>query len=254
MSKPIKIASIYPIESRVERRIYQGDFKIPAVERDAPPFILEIKDHYQYEPQPYFTGTVNGKQRMERKIVEAFEIANDIIGTLTQSHPDASPECHPGIWIVRETVPLSQDNGLPILDAENKPTFRDMTEAEKKKAWDEDLAANIEYQKAWGEKAIQKGNMMAVNPKEIPFIPPYCKILAVYYGQSPAWLNRITEGNIKSCRWCRKNIDRDAVVCPECGKTVDFERYAQMEAELKAQIERASKGVVTPPVKPVHAA
>src|SRR5581483_1284844 len=115
-SMTVRIASIYPIEMRVQRAIYQGDFKFPAVPHDAAPFILEVKDHYQYEPQPYFTGTLNGRQRQERKLVAAEEIANDIIRELTQKHPDAAPDCHPGIWIVHERIPLHDELSKPMLD------------------------------------------------------------------------------------------------------------------------------------------
>lgn len=245
----VRIATIYPIAMRVQRPIYQGDFKFPAVPFGAEPFILEIKDHYEWNDRPFFEGTVNGRLRRRRDVIAADEIANDIIRELTQSHPDAAPGCHPGIWIVRERVPLHDEKGLPILDADAKASFREMSEAEKKAAWAEDLEANRQAQAAWGERAIQKGNIMAQEPKAVPFIPDYCKEMAKYYGQSPKWLNRITEGNTKKCQWCAQIIDRESIICPECGKTVDFKRYAQLEAELKATIDSTPKAPVTPPIK-----
>jgi hypothetical protein len=246
----VKIASIYPRPLHATRAIYAGTFNIPAVPLNAKPAILEIKDHYQFEPQPIFMGTgPNGKPLMKRDIITAMEIATDILREWTKDPLGCNEGCRPGVWLVRELVYLYQADGRPELDADNKPAYREATEAEKKAMWDEDLAASVAAQAAYGEYCVMHGNIMAEDPKKIPFIPDLYRDMAKYYGQSPKWLNRISDANTKGCQWCRQIIAADAVVCPNCSKIVDAVKYAQMEKEQAETTARVAKGIPTPPVK-----
>jgi hypothetical protein len=245
--RTVRIASLYPIAQRAQRPLYGGDFNLTAVKRGDQPAILDIKDHFQFEPQPYFTGLINGKQRKERKLVLAIEIAQCLLREWTIDNTMWNPECHPGIWIVRDTIALVDANsGVPELDGDGKPAVRDATEAEKKAMWDEDHERASRAQATWVEAAVTHGNIMAENPKAISFIPKPYKVLAVAYGYTPKWLNRSAHANTKPCPWCQEQVPTTVIYCPKCTRCVDPQRAATVQAEQDAIINRHGKGVMSP--------
>lgn len=250
MSRAVKIASVYPIALHADRNIYMGTFDMPGVPLGAKPEILEIRDHYQFEPLPMFYGTgPGGRQKQDRKTILAIEIAQDLIKAWTRDPLGCNENSHPGVWIVRDVVYLFDDNGRPQLDADNQPAYREATDAERKTMWAEDEERSRAAQNNYIEYCIIAGNVMAEEPKKIPFIPQFYRTLAKYAGQSPKWLNRIADANTKGCQWCAQVIPSVAVVCPNCGKVVDIQRHAQMEKEQQEAAARINKGVPTPPVK-----
>lgn len=234
------IASIYYEDLSAERSIYGGRWKVSAIQKGAAPFLLEVKDHYQMETEPWFRGSFGGKQLQVKKLVAGQEIAVDLLTQWTGSHPDCTPDCSPGLWIVRDVIYLSDENGKPILDGDGKQQFRPATAEEASRMFAEDLAAAVRRQAAWGEKAIQKGDMMAEDPKRVQFIPDYCKASATYYGRDRAWLRALTDGDIKTCQFCAKVIASNVVKCPHCTEVVDPVRYAALKAQGAAAVQSAA--------------
>lgn len=234
------IASIYPIALTAKRPLYAGDFHIPAVQRGDKPSLLEVKDHYQIETEPWFKGTTGaGRQKQSRITIAGEEIARDIIAEWTENHPDAGPDCHPGVWIVRDSIPLFEEkNGrqVPLADADGKQAFRSATKEERDQMFAEDLKRIEEVQANWGEKAFLKGNLMADDPKKIPWIPEYCKTMAKHYGHSPAWLNRASDSNVKVCPACRKQIAAQAWKCGFCQEIVDPQAAAKHRQNVKQAV------------------
>ncbi len=237
------------------RPLYRGNFTLPAVAKGDKPFILTILDHNQWEPQPFFTGTLaGGRQRQQRIIIDAMEIADCLLREWTVSIPGTTQDCRPGIWIVRDRVYLFNEDGTPQRDADGKTMFREANDAEQKAMWSEDSAAALEAQANFGNQCVQSGSIMAEEPKRVPYIPQYFKALATYYGLTPKWVNRVTDSNVRACGWCTEQIPSAAIVCPKCSKVVDFARYAEMEAAQQAAVARVNKGVVNPPVQKQNAA
>lgn len=248
--RKVRLASIFPRALHLERPLYMGVFDMPAVPLGAKPFIYEIKNHYQIEPMPLFYGTgANGRAKQRRDTIEALDIAHDLLLHWTKAPLGCNDFSRPGVWLVRDVVYLTDGQGRPELDADGKPAYRDATDEEQKAMWAEDVASNTAAQAAYGEYCIMNGNVMAEDPKKIPFIPDLYRDMAKYYGQSPKWLNRISDANTKACQWCSQVIPNVAVVCPNCSKTVDAVRYAHMEKDQLAAVANVAKGVVAPPVK-----
>jgi hypothetical protein len=230
------IASIYYFKAQtIERPLYAGKFSLQPVKKGDAPFLLTIKDHQQIETLPYFKGTTSaGRQRQERIQVTGEEIANDLILHWTTQHPDATPECRPGIWIVRETVALTDEHGKPVNDADGLQSTRPATQQEKDIMFAEDLESNTECQANWAQKGFDRGNMMADDPKKVPFISDLYRESAKYLGVTPTWLRKNAEIDTKMCPLCTKVIAAAAIKCPNCAEIIDAARYSAHQAALRA--------------------
>jgi hypothetical protein len=217
-----KIASIYPIEMKAQRTLYSGDFVLPAYDRDkGTPVVIQIKDHVQYEQMPFFYAAQGAKRNpMARHLITAIEIANDIVKEWTLHVMGQNPQSHPGIWVVRDTVPLFDDDGKPIMSAMGPQEHRPATPQECEAMFEEDRAEAEAAQREWGEFCIQMGDIMSQKPEAIPWIPHYAKTLCRYYGRDKKWTRKQTEADVKNCPSCRSLIDVLAVVCPQCGRDV----------------------------------
>ena len=145
------------------------------------------------------------------------------------------------MWIVRDIIPLWDDAGKALIDADNKQQHRDATAEEKSAMFSEDLAAAIARQDAWVEMCVQKGDIMDEDIKKRQFIPEYCKAAALYRGDDRKWLHVRKASDIVSCPWCRKSVDSEAIVCSECGRVVNPTREALMNTQQKLAAEIAVK-------------
>jgi hypothetical protein len=243
------IASIYYMPLTARRPLYQGNFDIPAVARGERPFLLPVRDHYQWETLPWSFGYANGRQRQERRTILGEHIAADLLREWTASHPKMNPQCGPGVWIVRDCVYLFDPEGKPIMDAEGKQAFRPATNEEREKMFEEDLRSAIERQSAWAEVCIREGDAMADDLKKIPFIPEYCRQACHYYGRDRKWLHELKDGDVKTCVFCTKVIAANAIKCPHCSEVVDFEAYAKLLNQRKAAENAVAKNVIRPPLE-----
>lgn len=236
-----KIASIYYYKSaRITRDAYNGVFELQVVPKGAPPFILEVRDHYQMVESTFGAPKgIDGRPRRTRETITGEAIAADLISHWTSGQHlgpvlgGSNPQCRPGIWIVRDTVPLCGEDGQPIVNADGAQEFRAATKEECDQMFKEDLRENEAVQRTWGQKQIDLGQGMSDDPKKIPWIPEFCRIAAVYYGHNPFWLSRPADADVKQCPVCSKSISVRALKCPFCTEVVDPKAYALHRAEVK---------------------
>jgi hypothetical protein len=237
----------------VERPLYQGKFSLPVVKRGESPAFLTIKDHYQVENLPYFAGTGNnGKPIQTRTTITGEQIAADCLAHWTAHHPEMSPQCGPGIWMVRDLIPIMGDNGVQLKD-ENGPVTRPATPDEKAQLFAEDLAAAQMRQDAWAEKAVTAGDIASDNPKAIAWIAQFCKDSVDYLGMERDWRKGLRAGDVKPCPVCTKSVSARALKCPHCQEIIDTEGHAnflvrQEEATSAAKARIKSGRVLPPPV------
>jgi hypothetical protein len=233
------IASIDFIAHHAERPKYGGIFDIPAVPKGAKPFLLAVPDHTEMEKQPHIVG---GHQ-IPRQILGE-EIAACVVNEWAANGLGMSPECGPGIWVVRDTIPLTNEHGELQVDPFTKRALhRPATDEEKAAMWAEDLAFNIARQERWGEYLIGQGDVLDADPnkKMAILISPAMRAAATYYGRSVKWLDRkIRANDRKQCPFCLTDIPSAMVKCSSCGEVVDRQRYAEL----------TGKAPMTPPLKP----
>ena len=147
------VATIHFHERVVDRKQFQfGTFTLPAVPLGDAPVVIAIPDKIQIDRGP-FKDSMRGNQRSVVKFPETGQvIAHDIVKECTASGLGMTEGCHPGTWVVRESMPLlyEQDvfeNGRLIAaqgthqkDAEGGALWRPATDEEKAVMWAEDLA------------------------------------------------------------------------------------------------------------------
>jgi hypothetical protein len=151
-----------------------------------------------------------------------------------------NPQCHPGIWVVRERVPRLKRDGMPELDADKVALWDMASEAERKQMWEEDLSANRIADAAYAEVVIQKADQDAEDPRKIPFIAEKTKAAAKHYGIERDWLRPIADSDMKRCPYCDALLSAYVAVCKVCHNVVDAERYAALEAKKQMVLKRVS--------------
>lgn len=236
-----KLASTYFAEVKADRDIYGGYYSIPAVPKGAAPAILIVEDKVQsWQMSEMF------KRQVRRDLIAGEEIADDILKQWTENAVGMTTACHPGIWIVRDSIAITKADGSQELDQMGRPTFRSATAEEKAAMWDEDLAAAKTADANWAEYLIQKGDMMADDPRQVQFIPQLCKLAARHYGRDREWLHALKDSDVKTCQYCTKMVSSAAVKCPFCQEVIDFVKYAELERKKQAVLKSAQ--TVTPPI------
>lgn len=84
----------------------------------------------------------------------------------------------------------------------------------------------------------------------------------VQYKRASIWLGYMSDPWVQtpkvttfvSCPWCRKDIDSEAAVCPECNKIANFDKYKELEAaqeQMMASLQKAKAATPPPPPTPV---
>ena len=237
MSK--QIASVNFSEVAAARPLYGGYYKIPAVKKGAEPNLLTIEDKIQRSQEP---GPDGKTRQLVRYMVTAREIAADILMEWTASSVGQTPDCHPGIWIVRDELPELNADGSPVFDADHKAVWRPATAKEKNEMWLEDLEANRIFTANWAEWLIRQGDVLAEDPKQWVLISKLMRAAAVAYGKERPWLQELKDSDIKHCQWCTKAIAIQSVICPNCQQIVDPERYARMKAAQDSLVSEVGKG------------
>ncbi len=222
------VASIFFDDTRVDRAIYGGQFVLPAVPRGAQPFILAITDHIQMEDLPF----ISGGGRIPRVILGE-HIAADVVEHVAMLGRGMSVECGPGVWVVRDQVPMVDQDGAWIIDAENKPQNRMATEQEKQAMFSEDHAFAHRRQAAYCDLLVGQGDVYASNPKEHILITQRMKKACVYAQRERDWLTDLKDGDVRLCPYCMKSIDARAIKCPNCSEVVDVVKHAEMVARRK---------------------
>jgi hypothetical protein len=229
-----KVASIFFAPVRAER-MYGGPYELPAVPLGAEPAILTITDRPQFEQGPYQLGS-NGKRARRRYHVLGEVIARCIVAEWSQNGVGMTPQCRPGIWVVREQLPLLNENGTPQLDADGIALWRMASDEEREAMWAEDFAAAKKADRSYANMLFIQANGMADDPRLIPYIAPNARIAAKHYGLEAEWLKEEAALHVKQCPYCTKVIPAKAIKCPKCTEVVDVPGYARLEAEKKAYL------------------
>ena len=224
------VARIFFDECIVERPIYGGFFRLPAVPRESPPFLILIHDHTQWEPQPFISG---GKSIP--RLVMGEHIARDIYEHTATMGMGMSVDCGPGIWVVRDSVPWVNEENI------EQPSWRPASDEEKQEMFNEDLTNAILRQQRYGQFLISQGDGYDKNPKERILITNRMRAAVRYYDREREWLQTMKDGDLKLCAYCMKSIDARAIKCPSCNEIVDAAKHAVMLAQRK-RLEKEAIG------------
>jgi hypothetical protein len=233
------IASIYFAPVKAERN-YGGPYEMPAVPPGAEPALLPVQDRVQIEEGPYQLGH-GGRRAKNRHLVSGESIARDLVNEWTGNGLGMTPQCRPGIWVVRDRIPLLQDNGMPALDADGLGTWRPASEEERAAMWLEDLTAARAADHAYANMLFLQANAKAEDPRLIPYIPANAKLAARQYGMTAEWLKENAALNVRPCPFCTKIISSAAIKCPQCSEIVNVDAYVALEAQRAAAIKAATK-------------
>lgn len=242
-----RVASIHFSPVHADRSNYGGMYDIGIVPLGAAPEILIIEDKVQRDEGPISTGPGGGRRAQLRYHVDAYEIAADIVALWSASGLGMTPQRHPGIWLVRDRLPLTtkddKGNEQFVMDGFGKQVFRSASPEEQRVMWAEDLALNQRADRAYAEWCYVDGNRIAADARNIQFIPENYKRAARHYGLQAEWLKEGAALAVAPCPRCTKIISQNAIICPSCNEPVDLHRYAMWEAEKAAAILDAKKNM-----------
>lgn len=236
-----KVASIFWMPKTIDRSASSGTWHLEAVAKDAAPFILNVPDKVQRDQGPYSTSSSGRTRQSLRYDVWGHLIAADIVNECSQTGLMMNPTCHPGIWVVRERLPIIKADGSPEVDDDGHALWREATEAEAKAMWDEDLAANRLAQANYALALWNYWNgRVEADKRVIGAVPVLVKDAAKVYGFSAVWLtDPASFTHIKKCPICAVALDPTAIVCPN-NHVVDFAAYAAYEAKKNAALSVAT--------------
>lgn len=243
---PARVASIHYAPVKADRSIYGGMYALPAVPLAADPAIIVIQTLIQKDEGPVSTGPGHGQRQQLRYPVEAFDIAQCIVREWTQMGMGMTPQCHPGIWVVRDRFPIFEKDekgqDRMVRDAYGLQAFKPATPLEEAQMFEEDLAMAREADRAYADWCYLDGNRWAYDVRLVPFIPKHYKLAcAQYMAELPNWAKDGAAKNIAPCPNCGKPIFRNLIVCPDCHNPVDLARYAQLKAAEAMAIARATE-------------
>ncbi len=236
------VATIYFRQCHLERTLYGGVFDAPAVAKGDKPFLLEVRDHNQLERLPHIVG---GGQ-FPRTILGQ-DIAVDIKKHWSEGALGMTPECRPGVWVVRDVVVIADETGTPLKDAFGSVQTRPATPEEKETMWQEDLAENTMAQARWADYLVSRADTLFADPNPAMriLIDPTMRTAAKYRGREREWLDEARDLDAKNCQFCLKSLPIKAIKCMYCGEIVDREGYSKMSQ----QGSPVAKQPLPPPVQ-----
>lgn len=255
------VASVhfYPVKAK---RNYRGaSYEIPAVPLNAEPAVIQTHSLIQRDWGPIMTGT--NKRQERRDPVLADEIARCLVNEWTVLGVKMTPDCRPGIWTVRERLPVIQSEQKIVdgnmitfeermmLDGENKQLFRDATDAERKAMWDEDLASARAADRSYAEFCWNDGNRIWDRDKHTQLIPPMYRAAAKQYGLNADWLKEAASSEALPCPRCGTLGSKFTFICAKCLQPTNLEKWAAFEAEKAAAMAEASRPTRRPLPPPV---
>lgn len=249
------VASIYFHPVTAHRHYRGSTYALPAVPLNGEPAILTCDDLMQYDDGPYNSGP--GGQQREKKQWPVYgeEIARDVVGEWTTTGLGMNPDCHPGIWVVRDRLPVMkiEKNGevVPETDFQGKQVFRPATPDEKATMWAEDLLENRRADRAYAEACWLKAEALAADPKTRQFISNVYKSAARQYGMPGQWVKEAAALESRQCGACGTVNPAENFVCQKCTQPIDLARWAQWTTEKDAALRDAKKAgpsqVLQPP-------
>ncbi len=224
------VASIYFEARHLERTLYGGVFDAPAVPKGGKPFLLEVRDHNQLERLPYIVG---GGQFP--RTISGQSIAEDIRKHWSEGALGMTPECRPGIWVVRDVIVIADETGTPLKDAFGAVQTRPATPEEKEAMWQADLAENSMAQARWADHLIGQADTLDADPNPAMklLISNLMRNACKYRGRERGWLQELKDADSKTCQFCYKSLDIRASVCQYCGRVVDQAAHDKEAAKMK---------------------
>lgn len=199
--------------------------------------------------------------------VLAREIARDIVGEwsgVTIVGRGMTTNCHPGVWVVRDTVPVTErrlienPDGQKVIredllkDASGAITFREANATEFATMWDEDLRSNREADRHYAEWCWVDGNRISNDNKFNQLIPANYRLAAKHYDLEASWLKEAAAADSRSCPNCGRPGSKHTFVCGYCQQPTDLARWAAWQAEKDAALRDAKQtgGKLPPPAAP----
>jgi hypothetical protein len=202
---------------------------------------LPVTDRLQIEQGPVSLG-MGGRRSERQHLVLGEVIARDIVGEWTEHGVGMTPQCRPGIWVVRDRVPvINEETGAAAIAANGVALWRPATEEERLAMWMEDLQAARMADQAYASALFMQANAMAENPKLIPLIPKNAKLAAKQYGLTAEWLKENAALNVRPCPYCTQIIPGSAIKCPKCAEVVNVEAYVALEAQKQLAMKAAKE-------------
>jgi len=222
----------------------------------ANPVILELDDMAQRDSQPY-----NGQPyRMPITYpVMGEEIARDLVQEWTERGLMMSQGCHPGIWVVRQHIPIMNEDpqsgaAIAALDVFGKQKFRPATLEEIHQMWDEDLAAARAADLAYANECFIAGQKIASDVRTAHLVPKTYKTAAIFYGMEANWSRLGATALNTSCPHCGKPTSKLNFICASCSQPTDLERWAEFTARKQAALDAvASRFMSAPAAQPAMA-
>ena len=241
-----RIASVHFAPLMAARNYRSEPYFIPAWKRGTEPQILIIEQRLQYDRTAY-----NGQKFREliTKLVQSYEIAHDLVKQWTNYGIYMSEQAHPGVWFVRDRLPVMNEDGTQMVDLEKKAVFREATPEEKRQMWEEDLHANMTADAAYADILISKGMEIHNSPeKHISDAgsrpSDLMKLAARAFGVDAPFLHQTTDANLKTCPVCTSKIHGAAIKCPKCLEVIDqvaFDQYKKRAREVAIEVKHLEK-------------
>lgn len=260
----VKIASVHFAPIHLDRFRYQGIYDAPGVKPGGDPVFVQqtqslagqlrkrdaCTDMVELE-RGSFSESGNPRARsLRRTTILGEEIAADLVNEWTRLVHGATtePPCYPGIWVVRDRLPETDEEGKPIVDAENRQVWREATDEEKKAMWDEDLKRCRLADSNYARSIFDHWNgEIERHPRFIETLPNTVRIAAEAYGFQADWLRESkTAIEMKSCQHCGKKVSASTTVCPQCHEVIDYEKFA---LEMRKKQEALARHGITEPVR-----
>lgn len=254
-----RIASVH-FASVTASRNYRGEpYFIPPVALGESPKILVCRDLVQRDWGPMLPGTQ--KRQEYRWLVQGDEIARCLTGQWTGTTTVSlgmNPDCHPGIWIIRDRLPqteqvprsFSKEEGLAfeermVVDAEKNTVFREATDEEKQLMFEEDLAHARMADRRYAEWCWNDGNRIFEGRKLGKLVPtdmpPNYKLAARHYGLDADWLREAASIDSRACPSCGKLGPKAHFVCQHCTQPTDLDRWAAWQAQKDSALKDAKR-------------
>lgn len=236
----VRVASVHFAKLYTERA-YGGKFAVAAVGLNEDPEIISIDTFRQTERGGYETSNNRNQRSVHKYIIEALDVARDIVNEWAHNGRGMIDGQRPGVWVVRDFIPEIGTDGVQVVDADGKGQFREATAQEQKAMFAEDLAVNRKADMEYARWCVMEGNTIAQDIRRIQFIPERYKMAAKYLGMETAWMKPTSATlEMKTCEYCVSVIPKKAIVCPKCQQIVDFEEFGRLEALKAAAVQKAS--------------
>lgn len=254
-----RIASVH-FAQLTKSRVFCGiPYEIAACPLGAEPRMAKITGIIQRDWGSILPGT--SKRQEHRWPVAALDIARDIVGEwsgVTMIGRGMSSDCHPGVWVVRDQVPVTEtktrDNGAErfsyedlVKDAQGQMIYRDASPEEFQRMWAEDIAHNRDADRKYAEWCWNEGNRISQDNKYNQLIPENYRIAARHYGLDASWLKQAAAIDSMACPNCGRLTSKHTFVCGNCQQPTDILRWAAFQAEKDAALRDAKAGVKLPP-------